>query len=812
MTLPHPFMNTPRPQTANPSPLAARCEILVALALFTFLAFLYLLFFSGVSHNPDEWFYLHAAETAMRGDLGSVPSHGRLFSLLLSPLYWLSTALPRVGMMQVTALLNNLLTPLTAAVLYLCLGELYAGRGARLFTALAFALATFSWPHSRYLLREPMTALLLLVSLWGAIRFWRRPSLASLAVFVAAFALLLVTKTVAMALLPFFGVLLVIPLLRRWAQAIDPARHPRLYRLVQRWQAWRTGLSQRDWFGWLAPLGVVGLLLVIVFVAGRIPLPPHFIPTYQAYLREHGVNLPNTLALWFSPGWGMLVYAPVLWISVIGLASFIRRYPAIAFAALGGSVAFTMAASPHPYWWGNWAFGPRQMVLLLPLLCLPMPAGLEWLRARLGAWGMAIAAGLMALGVVFQVIGMLAPYGQYVREVYFPAGVEGPDVAWDLSRWPIAGLARFLRPELLDWAWIAGREPGNVAINGPVALTLAALALTSGLWLAYVMRVVAAKDGNFQKGCHLIPARLWIISLALALLWSPVAVRAVQSAYLDPRFQPELGFLAAAEVVRSESRPGDLLLTDLWTEQLTGPAEAMLNYCRGGCPPRTDLTREALVDREEDWETARLEDLAGYQRAWLVLDRVMEGDPNSIVEQWLGQVGYLQQCQWTGPQVRLCLYSLEPGVVLQSGPVEGAFGDNIALESAEVRLAGSAGIDTPPAQAAPGDTLQVELKWAALAAPQANYNVSLQLLGPDGALVAAADRTPGNGFRPTATWQAGEQVVDRFALAVPAGAAPGVYQLRLVLYDPATGQRLPVQLAGAPAGDSLLFQELSMTP
>ena len=48
---------------------------------------------------------------------------------------------------------------------------------------------------------------------------------------------------------------------------------------------------------------------------------------------------------------------------------------------------------------------------------------------------------------------------------------------------------------------------------------------------------------------------------------------------------------------------------DLWTEKLTGPAEAMLNYCQGHCPPRLDLTREALVDREEDWQRERLADL-----------------------------------------------------------------------------------------------------------------------------------------------------------------------------------------------------------
>lgn len=778
-----------------------RQEALIALSLFAFLIYLYLLFLSGVSHNPDEWFYLRGAEDVIQGNLANVSSHGWLFALLLTPFYLLSMALPRVGMIQVTALLNIMLTALTASVLFLCLSELHYSRKSRLFTALAFAMATIAWPHSHYLLREPVTALMLLVSLWGAIRFWRKPRLGAFIAFVLAFALVLLTKSVAIVLLPFFSLLLIIPMLRRWI-AIDPksgvAAHPRLADLVQHGRVWWISAEQRGLRGWLIPaLVVVGLLLFISFAAWRIPLPKDFVPTYQEYLREQGVNLPNTLALWISPGWGILIYSPVLWICVIGLIPFARCYPAITFATVGGSIAFTMAASPHPFWWGNWAFGPRQMVLLLPLLCLPMPAGLGWLKSKLGHWGSAIAAGLFAVGVAFQLVGLLAPLGDYVRQIYFPAGVTGPDVAWNLRLWPIAGLVRFVRPAMLDLAWIASRDTGRVMLKWPVALALLGLAITSGAWLLYLVRQPARRR----------PVLPWVISLLLALLWLPLAVRSVQSAYMDPRFQPELGFLAAADAVRQEARPGDLLVTDLWTERLTGPAEAMLNYCQGHCPPRLDLIRETLVDREENWQSERLADLAGYNRAWLVLDRVAEGDLNSIIEQWLNQVGYLERCDWTGPQVRLCRYSLAAGDILKAAPVQAAFSDSIQLDRAEVRLAGQ----QPGQQTAmPGDTVQVTLEWQALAAPTGNFVVSLQLLEPDGTLVASADRTPGNGFQPTGAWLAGEQVIDRFALSLPANAAPGAYHLMVVLYDPATGQRLPVQNDGAEVSDHLLLLKLSV--
>ena len=122
-----------------------RRDVLIALSLFAFLTYLYMLFFSGVSHNPDEWFYLAGAQDVVQGNLAGVSAHGWLFALLLTPFYLLSMILPRVGMIQVTALLNVLLTALTASVLFLCLNELRYSVRSRLFTVLAFALATIAW-------------------------------------------------------------------------------------------------------------------------------------------------------------------------------------------------------------------------------------------------------------------------------------------------------------------------------------------------------------------------------------------------------------------------------------------------------------------------------------------------------------------------------------------------------------------------------------------------------------------------------------------------------------------------------------------
>ena len=72
----------------------------------------------------------------------------------------------------------------------------------------------------------------------------------------------------------------------------------------------------------------------------------------------------------------------------------------------------------------------------------------------------------------------------------------------------------------------------------------------------------------------------------------------------------------------------------------------------------------------------------------------------------------------------------------------------------------------------------------------------LQLLAADGALVAQHDGPPNGGYTPTTTWTAGRPIHSRSGLATAPVLAPGSYRLIAGLYDPATGDRLPVDQNG----------------
>lgn len=104
------------------------------------------------------------------------------------------------------------------------------------------------------------------------------------------------------------------------------------------------------------------------------------------------------------------------------------------------------------------------------------------------------------------------------------------------------------------------------------------------------------------------------------------------------------------------------------------------------------------------------------------------------------------------------------------------------------------------APATRSDPVSLTLYWRAEATAAIPYAVSVQLLDASGILRAQRDQQPGSGTLATTGWVPGEILTDPYRLDLPADLPAGAYTLIVKLYDPATGQTLPVASAG---GDSL---------
>lgn len=102
------------------------------------------------------------------------------------------------------------------------------------------------------------------------------------------------------------------------------------------------------------------------------------------------------------------------------------------------------------------------------------------------------------------------------------------------------------------------------------------------------------------------------------------------------------------------------------------------------------------------------------------------------------------------------------------------------------------GYDVAPVR----DALDVTLYWYALREVGTNYKVFVHALGSDGGpndglVIGQHDGDPVGGFTPTTRWRAGEVIVDRHRVPLPAGLS-GEVGIRAGMYQPEPLQNLPL--------------------
>jgi hypothetical protein len=166
------------------------------------------------------------------------------------------------------------------------------------------------------------------------------------------------------------------------------------------------------------------------------------------------------------------------------------------------------------------------------------------------------------------------------------------------------------------------------------------------------------------------------------------------------------------------------------------------------------------------------------ENTWLITIGFPPAAADNATEQWLASNVFKASDEWLD-DVRLIRFgNIRP---TKTRPINTTLGQEVTL--IEVKL-------TDILQA--GQTLPVEFVWLPLSQPQTDYHLFLQLFTTDGILVAQHDSPPNGGYTPTSTWQAGQQILDRHALALPPDLAPDNYRLIAGLYNPATERRLPI--------------------
>jgi len=279
------------------------------------------------------------------------------------------------------------------ALLYLLARQLGLRLGSSLGVALLYAVATMNWPYSQHLFADSTMATALLLALWGWLRYRQGGSRWALLAGGLGVALLGLCKPTAAPLAAIVALAIAGTLWRR-----------------------RTGV-----WPWLAAAGP-GLLAVAAILTYNqwrygTPWALGYAEGHDPILGFSNPALAGLFGLVASSGKGVLWYNPVLFLGLWGCGRLWRREPAAAWL---GAALVGVNLALYCRWWawpGDWAWGPRYLVVILPLLLLPAGFALERLGELATGWqrraAIAACAALVACSVAVQLLAVVTLSADY---------------------------------------------------------------------------------------------------------------------------------------------------------------------------------------------------------------------------------------------------------------------------------------------------------------------------------------------------------------------------------------------------------------
>ena len=170
--------------------------------------------------------------------------------------------------------------------------------------------------------------------------------------------------------------------------------------------------------------------------------------------------------------------------------------------------------------------------------------------------------------------------------------------------------------------------------------------------------------------------------------------------------------------------------------------------------------------------------LARYQRIWLFDYQVDTLDERNATGRWLAQRTGLAYAQWFGnAHVSLFIQAEDTACV----PQKAKFVNGWELQYC-----------TATTIANPGEAISVPLEWLNSPPLETPFTVYVHLLASDGSWITGQDSAPQNGLLPFPDWAGQPPLKDIHALVLPVDTAAGEYTIRIGLYEPASGERLPL--------------------
>ena len=696
----------------------------------------------------------------------------RLQLNLALPLLQLAEFFPRMGNIHVVWSFNILVTALMAGLIYLILRAFGFADMVGIAVALSAAFATNLWAYSQTFFRESLTGCFLLLALYLMQGSRYRAVLPRIFGVIAGFAALYLaveTKSSAIVALPAIVVF-----------ALPRLRFP--------------GTVSFSDFSRILLSGLLISLLVLAFIE---PVADALHGLYPGLNPKQNYLSYALRVFLFSPGGSLWGTSPLLLLAIAGAVVLLRQGKhrlVWAICLLTAAYALAHALTTGAHWFGGLSWPPRFLFPVIPVAMLataPIAEKimLERNRRLTLVWVVLLAYGIW---IQFSAVSLsLVHYGETL-----------PSEAMQLSEWePGLTNPKYFRWVVLpsrwsdlgiDFVWIRSAFPVWGA-------SFAAYGILAAIMLRAIVRNPRARWRRFTPLLLMLGLPLLYANLSGVYDLDPVT-RSQQQALHD-----------VLDKFAKESESGDVLLLP---DRLYG--NFVLNHL-DSANPRPIILPASPAQAASDLQAAELQssspndwfELPSYRALHHLagkLDRLYLLANTSPFMSWSFRpyerylaLNYFllreTELEHADITVRLLEYSTRHQAPNPLALYFGEFATDLIFAD-HIRLAA---FTLPAGQTyRAGESLELSLLWQADRRPQQDYTVAWFLADPAGAIPLAQghDSAPQAGFALTSTWSADTPIWDNRALRLPQTAAPGEYQIWILLYryDPESGeiQRLPV--------------------
>jgi hypothetical protein len=702
--------------------------------------------------------------------------HEPLHNFISLPLYAIAHELGTPGMLHTVWLFNIFVMLGVGLVLYH--GGVWLGysSGASWLTAFLTGVGSMVFPYSQTYFREPLFALLLLITfilafrLKQTFRIWLVMAVL-LALVVAAF-----TKIVALMAIPALVVILL----------------PDDQRLANRRAMTRLLVVSLI----LAVLLVIGFFLLNRLFPDNDRLDPR---NYLERARRSNLGYLRTVigAYLFSPGRSIWATSPILLLSLYGawLAFKAKQYR-FAFVPL---ILLVTTALGYGFggweWHGGRGWGTRYLLHVVPVMgLLLLPVFQSTLEKKISRPWLILMAVLVIFSILVQLGGVLVPLDSYYDAVSAAFPDNPVKAFYDQGTWQIQYTQPYLALKSfdlgdLDVAWSFTAESWRGLVVGGLLLMLGMTLFA----LAYCQKIIPAWRWGFT-GAFMV-----LMTLGYGFALSGLADD--QRMLADRPASHQL-----VEAAESQVGADDILF-------LSDPIyrDLFLNFYRGEgvlvtlpYPPgeRYSYEQTPLVITDNPDERINMPILyplhyaaENFQTIWLVeAQGPFHPWAYRPVEHYLTRHFYqVESREDIAANARLIRFAPLPApsydylydtlYITDHDPFQ--FGDHISLNGYNL-----------PAEVQAGSVLPVSLKWESEGQVGFDYNVGIFLINREGVLVAARNVQPQGTFGFTSLWEAGVPQGDNHGLAIPTDLPAGTYTVQVVMYDWRDATRLPVTLNG----------------